>query len=123
VVSLFHRRVAGLALVAFLVGLGLPFVGDGHLGFNGDDSACGSDFAFNVGRPLQFAASSAMLPSQHCAICHLQRASSGASPSTAPGPVSAVVAAEVCSPSNICSPSSTTIDRQPARAPPASLLS
>jgi hypothetical protein len=108
--------------VAFLASLSLPFVG-GHLSMVNDDAACGPELATTWNRAVQLQAPEAVQPIQHCAICHLQRATSGATPSA---PLTAV-ASTGWSGARLSDDgrhvASTSLDRQPARAPPASLLS
>jgi hypothetical protein len=108
--------------VAFLASLSLPFVG-GHLSLVNDDAACGPELATNWGRPTQLQTPEAVQPIQHCAICHLQRATSGATPSAR----LTVIASTHWSAARLFDDgrhvTSTSLDRQPARAPPASLLS
>jgi hypothetical protein len=109
-------------LVAFLVGLGLPFVG-GHLGLANDDPACGPELAAGWGRPVQLQTPAAVQPVQHCAICHLQRATSGAAPAARLAAIGDTGWSDARRPDDGRHVASTALDRQPARAPPASLLS
>jgi hypothetical protein len=101
--------------VAAFLWLGLPLPGM-HRGLN-DDTACGVESGV-PGRAQALHDPVATTPLQHCAICHLQRASSGAQ--TAPPVVTTVV--EQWMPAGL--PESPRVvpvspsDRQPARAPP-----
>jgi hypothetical protein len=109
--------------MASFLWLGLPLTGLAHLGYE-DDTACGVE-AFGTSGPdrITHAATTAAPPIQHCAICHLQRASNGAQ---AAPPVNTAVAIDW---TNVSRPEATrliagnTQDRQPARAPPSSHLS
>lgn len=108
--------------MAFLVGLGLPFMGD-HLGLNNDDPACGPDLVADLGQSVQLQAATTVIPLQHCAICHLQRATSGAAPAARLDTLGGAGWTNARLGDDSRHVASTALDRQPARAPPASLLS
>jgi mono/diheme cytochrome c family protein len=116
-----RRRVAGIALVAAVLWLALPLAGLGHPGFN-DDTACGVE-GIRSGGITRFQAAATVNPLQHCAICHMQRASRGATPAM---PAETAVAIDAASPA-LSEPQHLiaflSADRQPARAPPAVELS
>jgi hypothetical protein len=116
----FRRRVARIALVAAVLWLGLPMAGM-HPGLN-DDTACGLESGAPGGSQT-LRGPATVNPLQHCAICHLQRASSGAQ---AAPPVDTITPenwtlAGLAEPSRVVPVSPP--DRQPARAPPSLLHS
>lgn len=101
--------------------LGLPLAGVGHPAFN-DDTACGIE-TLGAFRTTQVQTAGQVSPLQHCAICHLRRASSGAGPAVpidTPGPAGRTNAGLFEATQHIAF---TPLNRQPARAPPLSLPS
>lgn len=74
------RLRAWVALAAFLGSVGLPFVSASHM-LADDDAACGQVSLVNHHPVVQFERSTPASPLEHCAICHWQRAVSGASTS------------------------------------------
>jgi hypothetical protein len=117
-----HRLRAWTALVAFLGGLGLPFLNARHFGAD-DDTACGQVSIFNGHTQQQVDAAPAPVPRDHCALCHWQRAVGGAAPSA---PVASCSTPE----SNRLLPAPATrgvgsaaVQERPSRAPPALTLS
>jgi hypothetical protein len=104
-----------------MVWLGLPLAGVGHPALD-DDTACGIE-GLGAFRATQVQPAGAVGALQHCAICHLRRASSGAGPAVpieASGPAGWTNASP---PEATQHAASTLLDRQPARAPPTSLPS
>jgi hypothetical protein len=114
-----QRGIARFALLASLVWLGLPLAGV-HPAFN-DDAACGA-VVLGGFRLAQVQPGGAVATAEHCALCHLRRASSGA------GPAEPIQTAWVLQWTDALTPDATPavdaapLDRQPARAPPALLL-
>ena len=104
-----------MALVAAVLWLGLPLPGM-HPGFN-DDAACGIELGAS-GRAQTLQNPVSVIPPQHCAICHLQRASRGAhaAPHVDTTTVEQWTQAGPVEPSRVVPVS--PLDRQPARAPP-----
>jgi hypothetical protein len=114
-----RRMAAHIALLAFTGVIVLTAV-DGHSGFD-DDRACGD-------RGLHVAAYAAAVvpaiplgPPQHCALCHLTRAASGASPAlpVATPSLDAVAAALT---DWVVAPARGQLTEQSSRAPPAGTL-
>ena len=70
--SLFRRFSAGVALIAFLAGLGLGTLTPGHFGAD-DDAACGQVAVAAAHPSIQFEAVRPGPPAGHCAFCHWQR--------------------------------------------------
>jgi hypothetical protein len=74
----FRRRLVALsAIVTFAAGLCLPLL-SGHFLVD-DDTACDTDVLVPItSQPNTIQASQPEAPLEHCAICHWQRAISGA---------------------------------------------
>jgi len=116
----FRRPVARFALMACLLWMGLPLA-TGHRGFD-DDTAC-NPAAVGAPRADRFRSVGTPLVPQHCALCHLQRASGGVRPAP-PLKVAEIARWALTSRPDVTQGlASTTLDRQPARAPPTFLLS
>ena len=113
-----RRRLASAALAVFLASW--P-VGATHVGLD-DDQACGSPGLLSHSSTGIHNATP-ITPPQHCPLCHLQRATSGA---TADAPVAATVVMEAVDslPLQDGRPASSTLaDHKPSRAPPRTIFS
>jgi hypothetical protein len=74
-----RRWVGWLTLSAFLGAFALPLSAASHLPW-GDDADCGPSVALAANRPAQVDTPPAASPHGHCALCHLLREISGATP-------------------------------------------
>lgn len=117
-----HRLRAWVALLAFLGGLGLPFLNARHFGYD-DDAACGQISLFNGHTQQQYEATAAPIPRDHCALCHWQRAVGGAAPSPAVAAFSAPEPNRLRPIPRTRDNGTAAVQERPSRAPPASILS
>jgi hypothetical protein len=116
------RFRALVALTAFVGSLALPFVSARHFLFD-DDAACGQpSFASAPSTAILDTATPAS-PSQHCPLCHFQRAVGGASPSSPIVATSWLTASPALAPAAPQSPRTSVVVERPSRAPPACVLS
>jgi hypothetical protein len=115
--SALRRFAAHLALFAFAGVLCLSAL-DGHSGFD-DDRACGERGLHVTRYASELQAPVPVAPAQHCPLCHLQRAASGASPvipAAVAGPLTSPVATHVECASH---PRQGTPASRSSRAPPS----
>jgi hypothetical protein len=122
----FNLRVLGrlrayVALAAFVGSFALPLVAKPDFGPD-DDSACGQVSLVNGHPVTQIEMVVPPKGFDHCPFCHLQRALSGAAPSTAVALVLPLGATAVASPVTRHA-GTTAVPHRPSRGPPSITLS